>query len=118
MLYDFHMTENARKPKCVHATYIVTGFRKRPSPTKGKEVSDGESRDMEMQSSPFDSSFPGTQTTITREGEEEREKELMLRVIELCQEEELDGGFSLFYGVGEAESGGVFTVGGFILGLS
>lgn len=96
MLYDFHTTENARKPNCVHATYIVTGFRK-PS-TKSKAGSDGESKDMEMQCSPFDSSFPGTQTTVAGEGEEKRGKKregLMLRVVELCQEEELDSGFPL-----------------------
>lgn len=97
MLYDFHTTENARKPNCVHATYIVTGFRKPRPSTKSKAESDGESKDMEMQCSPFDSSFPGTQTTVPEEGEEKRKKkreELMLRVVELCQEEELDGGFS------------------------
>lgn len=102
MLYDFHTTENGRKPNCVHATYIVTGFRKPRPSVKGKGGGDGESKDMEMQCSPFDSSFPGTQTTIPSEGEKRKEKggKLMFRVVELCQEEELDGGLSLLYGVG------------------
>lgn len=97
MLYDFYTTENARKPNCVHATYVVTGFRKPSTSTKGKEGSDGGSREMEMQCSPFDSSFPGTQTIVSEEGEgrKKKEEELMLKVVELCQEEELDGEFSL-----------------------
>lgn len=102
MLYDFHATENARKPNCVHATYVITGFRKPRPSTKGMAGSGGESKDMEMQYSPFDSSFPGTQTTVAGEGEEKSKKkgeELMLRVVELCQEEELDGGFFSFYSV-------------------
>lgn len=92
MLYDFHTTENARKPNCVHATYIVTGFRKHSPSTRCRKGSEGESKDMDMQCSPFGSSFPGTQMTINEEGE--KGEELMARVVELCQEEELDGEFS------------------------
>lgn len=28
MLYDFHRTQNARKPSSVHATYLLSGIRK------------------------------------------------------------------------------------------
>jgi DNA polymerase delta subunit 3 len=95
MLYDFYGTENGRKPNCVHATYVITGFRKPPPPIKGDEGSDGEGQDTDMQCSSFDSSFPGTQITVT--GEEEKKKEELVRVIELCQEEDLDGGLSLLH---------------------
>lgn len=59
--------------------------------------------------SPFGSSFPGTQVTINEEGE--KGEELMIRVVELCQEEELDGGFSLLSDM-RGSMKRVFTVGG------
>lgn len=55
MLFDFHRTENAKKPKSVNATYLVTGTRKRQETSlNGNPSKDGE--DEVMQSSPFMSS--------------------------------------------------------------
>lgn len=45
-----------------------------------------------MQCSPFDSSLPATQVTVTTE-EEKKKKGELIKVIELCQEEDLAGGF-------------------------
>lgn len=84
MLFDFYTSENATKPKSIHATYIVTGYRKPqpPTSTRGRESADDDN-DTVM----FDSSFPGTQTTVTAE----EVKKGLCKVIELCQEEELEG---------------------------
>ncbi|KAF3483315.1 uncharacterized protein GIQ15_02639 [Arthroderma uncinatum] len=56
MLYEFHRSENEKKPKSVHATYLLTGIcgYTKPSPLKGNHLKDGE--DEIMQSSPFMSS--------------------------------------------------------------
>ena len=45
MLYDFHRTQNARKPDSIHATYLLCGIRK-PTTTSqpnGKQQQDGDS---------------------------------------------------------------------------
>lgn len=84
MLFDFYTSENATKPKSIHATYIVTGYRKpQPPASAGGRGSAGDDNDTVM----FDSSFPGTQTTVTT-GEV---KKGLCKVVELCQEEELEG---------------------------
>ncbi|KAH8155255.1 uncharacterized protein LAJ45_00264 [Morchella importuna] len=83
MLFDFYTSENATKPKSIHATYIVTGYRKpQPPASAGGRGSAGDDNDTVM----FDSSFPGTQTTVTT-GEV---KKGLCKVVELCQEEELE----------------------------
>ncbi|KAL1969753.1 hypothetical protein VTN77DRAFT_8306 [Rasamsonia byssochlamydoides] len=57
MLYEFHRTENAKKPQSVNATYIITGVRRPPEkPTTNGVKKDGD--DEVMQSSPFMSSMP------------------------------------------------------------
>ncbi|KAL2000546.1 hypothetical protein VTN02DRAFT_2933 [Thermoascus thermophilus] len=57
MLYEFHRTENAKKPQSVNATYIIIGVQhpppKKPA-TNGTHAKDGD--DEVMQSSPFLSS--------------------------------------------------------------
>lgn len=55
MLYDFHRTENQKKPSSVNATYVVTGI---PIPTPAATSTDeaangsGDGDDI-MQSSPY-----------------------------------------------------------------
>ncbi|CAL5873249.1 uncharacterized protein PFLUO_LOCUS7518 [Penicillium psychrofluorescens] len=52
MLFDFHRTENAKKPQSVHATYVISGIQKPPPPpeTNGHGAND---EDAIMQSSPY-----------------------------------------------------------------
>jgi DNA polymerase delta subunit 3 len=52
MLFDFHRTENAKKPQTVHATYLISGIQKPPQPpsTNGHGAHD---EDAIMQSSPY-----------------------------------------------------------------
>lgn len=53
MLYDFHRTENAKKPNSVNATYLISGIRR---PPQQPAQTDGD--DTVMQSSPYMSSLP------------------------------------------------------------
>jgi DNA polymerase delta subunit 3 len=50
MLYEFHNTQNAKKPGSIHATYLISGT-KRPEEPTNVRTKDGE--DEYMQSSPF-----------------------------------------------------------------
>lgn len=90
MLYDFHASENARKPRSVHATYIVIGYRK--PQTLHLPAGEGSTDDDDNDTVMFDSSLPGTQTATVEKGGGNVE---VVRVVELCREEEL-GGESIF----------------------
>ncbi|KAI4961350.1 hypothetical protein J4E86_000378 [Alternaria arbusti] len=56
MLFEFQRNQNARKPKSVHATYLVTGTPKRTVKPNGAPRQKRE--DADMRSSPFMSSMP------------------------------------------------------------
>lgn len=56
MLAEFHKTQNARKPKSVHATYLLTGTPRNSEQNNGFKIRKGE--DTDMRSSPFISSMP------------------------------------------------------------
>ncbi|KAI4672093.1 uncharacterized protein J4E78_000593 [Alternaria triticimaculans] len=56
MLFEFQKNQNARKPKSVHATYLVTGTPKRTVKPNGPPRQKRE--DADMRSSPFMSSMP------------------------------------------------------------
>ncbi|TVY44426.1 DNA polymerase delta subunit [Lachnellula occidentalis] len=82
MLYDFHSQQNAKRPEAVHATYLVSGTKRKETPveTNGGAKTDGE--DDYMQSSPFmSSSMPQP---------EEDTGETSVLSISLVREEELD----------------------------
>lgn len=87
MLYEFRRLENAKKPKSVHATYLLTGIRGAGSaqnpPLNGAHSKDGE--DDVMQSSPFVSS----QAVPQDEPEDEGPR---VTSVALLNEEELEGG--------------------------
>jgi DNA polymerase delta subunit 3 len=53
MLYDFHRQQNAKKPGTIHATYLLSGTKRKEelTTTNGALKKDGE--DDYMQSSPF-----------------------------------------------------------------
>ncbi|EFR04766.1 hypothetical protein MGYG_07773 [Nannizzia gypsea CBS 118893] len=63
MLYEFHRSENEKKPKSVHATYLLTGIFgcTKALPLAAGHLKDGE--DEVMQSSPFMSSQPARPET-------------------------------------------------------
>jgi DNA polymerase delta subunit 3 len=77
MLYEFHTTHNAKKPKAVHATYILTGKKSISKHQNGVNGRDGD--DAVMRSSPPMSSMPDTaeepvtKTSIVLVREEELE---------------------------------------------
>lgn len=84
MLFDFHNQQNAKKPGTIHATYLVSGTKRREAPvaTNGGPKQDGE--DDYMQSSPFmmSSSMPQP---------EDDTSETSVLNIALVREEELEG---------------------------
>ena len=83
MLFDFHRSENAKKPKSVNATYLITGIRKQPQGTalNGNHLKDGE--DEVMQSSPFMSSQV--------EPQDDAEDSPSMTSVVLVREEDLPG---------------------------
>jgi hypothetical protein len=80
MLFEFHKKQNAKKPKSVHATYLLTGKKHTSEHTNGINGKDGD--DMVMRSSPFMSSMP--------EPEEPEEAPISKTSIVLVREEELE----------------------------
>jgi DNA polymerase delta subunit 3 len=80
MLFDFHHNQNARKPKSVHATYIVSGTKRTVKHDKAGAGQDGD--DTVMQSSPFMSSMPE---------QIEEEEPIKKTAITITREEELEG---------------------------
>jgi DNA polymerase delta subunit 3 len=82
MLFYFHQKQNSKKPKSVHATYIVSGTKRIAEHNEARAGQDG--ADAVMQSSPFMSSMP-EQT----EGEEPVKK----TTITITREEELEGAY-------------------------
>jgi DNA polymerase delta subunit 3 len=90
MLFDFHQTQNAKKPNSVHATYLITGRRRTPEDASGANATNGrDGGDVDMRRSPFMSSMPHT----NEDGEEEDEAEEPVKetTILLVREEELQG---------------------------
>lgn len=84
MLFEFHRKQTAKKPGCVHATYLLAGL-KNPPPSQesnGVEAQDGE--DSIMQSSPFVSSLP-------ENGGAHEEETLPVLTITLAREADLEG---------------------------
>ena len=85
MLYEFHTKENAKKPKSVHATYLLTGKKPTSELSNGADGRDGD--DSIMHSSPFMSSLPAR--------EEPLEKPVPKTSIVLVREEELESTFPI-----------------------
>lgn len=83
MLYDFHRTENARKPGSVHATYLLYGLAI-PKPEQSDE-SQQDREDRSMASSPFMSS--------SAPQEDSQQETTPRKVMTLAREEHLEGTF-------------------------
>ncbi|KAH9874418.1 hypothetical protein IAQ61_003607 [Plenodomus lingam] len=82
MLFDFHQKQNAKKPNSVHATYLVSGTKRRTEQLNGCNGHTGD--DVDMRSSPFMSSMPEAAEPAV-----ESTKKLS---IVLVREEELESG--------------------------
>lgn len=82
MLYEFHRTQNFKKPGSIHATYLLNGV---PSIPRGSST-DGHQADGEvthMQSSPYMSSSMAQ--------EDIEEENISSRKVILAREEDLEG---------------------------
>jgi DNA polymerase delta subunit 3 len=92
MLYEFHRTENAKRPQSVNATYLLTGVQRPPekSTTNGVKK-DGD--DAVMQSSPFMSSMPHP---------DDAEQPIRTTSFLLAREEDLAGEPELYAGKGSS----------------
>ncbi|KAF1966083.1 hypothetical protein BU23DRAFT_560540 [Bimuria novae-zelandiae CBS 107.79] len=80
MLYEFYTTQTAKKPKSIHATYLIAGKKRSSEDSNGSNGHDGD--DTVMRSSPFMSSLPAP--------EEPLEKPVPKTSIVLVREEELE----------------------------
>lgn len=85
MLYEFHRTQNAKRPNSVHATYLVTG-RKRPQ-TKRNGVHTRGGEDTLMESSPIPSSLPVSES-------EQEVEQIPTTSVTLVKEENFEGIFA------------------------
>lgn len=88
MLYEFHRTENAKKPQSVNATYIITGVQHPPEERKPATNGTARARDGDdevMQSSPFLSSSMPQQDVDAAEEPVRRTSVLLVR------EEDMEG---------------------------
>jgi len=81
MLFDFHQKQNAKKPKSVHATYLITGTKRSTEHTIGASGRNAE--DTTMRSSPLMSSMPDPEASA--------ESPVRKTSIVLVREEELKG---------------------------
>lgn len=95
MLYDFHHTQNAKKPGAIHATYLITGIlasdQQPPSqPTHSHLLSQDE--DTPMESSPLPSSLPDAESgpSFDSEDAEPAEEAVHNTTVLLVREEELE----------------------------
>lgn len=88
MLYEFHTTQNAKKPRTVHATYLLTGKKRSAQHTNGTNgVNVRDEEDTMMASSPpYMSSIPSSMP----EAEEPVEMPVLQTYIVLVREEELE----------------------------
>lgn len=83
MIFEFHRVQNGKKPESIHATYLLSGTKRKVEPTvkhRNQLEADGDSH---MQSSPYmSSSMPET--------EPEESKEEHVQSIVLAREEHLE----------------------------
>jgi DNA polymerase delta subunit 3 len=82
MLFEFHRIQNGKKPGTIHATYLISGTKRKEEPTNGAVKQDGDGDDY-MQSSPPMSSMPQPDDDGTGESS--------VLTITLTREEDLEG---------------------------
>lgn len=88
MLYEFHRTQNARKPGSLHATYLLCGQRKPEQEHQTKGTHQKEDGDVAMgEDSYMSSSLPGQDHE-----EEDQPEDIPVISITVAREEHLEGG--------------------------
>ena len=85
ILYDFYSNQNAKKPKSIHATYLLAGKQTPPAPDRSNGTHTGDGEDVVMQSSPFTSS-----KVERKDSPEMTEEPNPVMTVILVREEELD----------------------------
>lgn len=85
MLFDFHQKQNAKKPKSVHATYLITGTKRVAKQANGANTQ--QDNDTVMQGSSFMSSMPDSEEAV--------EEPIKKTTILLVREEELESTHAL-----------------------
>jgi len=101
MLFEFYTKQNAKNPKSVHATYVLTGKQQPFEDTKsntsddanGEAVIDGDNGETYMPTSSFMSAAPNSDSPI--EPSEPKEKPIAVTAIEIVREEELEGMYAM-----------------------
>ncbi|RAL04176.1 uncharacterized protein BO80DRAFT_422538 [Aspergillus ibericus CBS 121593] len=93
MLYDFHQTENNKKPNSVNATYIITGVQKSPELTSAANGAQDSFYDNNgiPPSSPYVSSSMPNQDAVT--------DEIAISSVLLVREEDLEDAKSTFQSI-------------------
>jgi DNA polymerase delta subunit 3 len=81
MLFDFHRTENGKKPNSVSATYLISGVQT-PQRTAAANRNSNDGEDTVMRSSPYMSSMPQP---------DEKEPSIGTTSFVLAREEDLEG---------------------------
>jgi DNA polymerase delta subunit 3 len=81
MLFEFHQTQNAKKPNSIHATYLISGTKQSDEGTASTNGRIGE--DVSMRSSPFMSSMPEKE-------QDDEEQPVRKTTLSLVREEELE----------------------------
>ncbi|KAK4949042.1 hypothetical protein LTR10_012415 [Elasticomyces elasticus] len=86
MLFDFHRKQNAKKPGTVHATYLITGTKRKaiPTPITNDTQSQEDGEDAVMQSSPV---LPSSSAA---KPEEEDARSTLVQTVILVKEEHLE----------------------------
>ncbi|KAK3066470.1 hypothetical protein LTR53_017173 [Teratosphaeriaceae sp. CCFEE 6253] len=96
MLYDFHRTQNAKKPGAVHATYLITGMKRTETTPLDSQRSQQDGGDTVMQSSP---PLPGSSAP---QHEEHDEEPITVYTVMLVKEQHLEqakAGFESITGI-------------------
>jgi DNA polymerase delta subunit 3 len=58
MLYEFHKQQNAKKPESIHATYLLSGTKRKEEPTNGDTKKDNDGDNYMQSSQIMSSSMP------------------------------------------------------------
>lgn len=85
MLYDFHQKQNARRAGTVHATYLITGIRRKEEAQSNGVHSQQDEEDTAVRSSPLlpSSSMPGPD-------EDQEQEPVLTRTVMVVREERLE----------------------------
>jgi DNA polymerase delta subunit 3 len=94
MLYDFHRTQNARKPGSLHATYLVAGTRKPEEQPEAQPASNGH-----ISTSQPDEDVPMSEISFLNSSMPDQDGQaegtnIPVTTITMVKEEELEGMFA------------------------